>query len=569
MTGIAKIPANTADDLRRIMAQLSAKLGKKRAADIIQAAFPINSATRKLLRPNEMDPAQIADLYAMIELEVELAPDTGMKVSNVVPFPKERPEDYTAFREGMTKTNEGQWSPPSDELPLAEQDRLRQMIPLDIVRQYDPCQPVKGVKDICNRWVWITGLKLWVRRTDTTQQWDKEQFDSEYNPFVDGSSICKALFKDKRRAIHRFDRFTFRPNKPEFVGHDYNAWRPSPIVAAEGDTSLWDNHLEYLIPNKSDRNKLLDWLAGIVQQQGVKPMHALFLWGRIPGTGKSFIFEVLQRLCGEPNCQVLTQDILASGFTGWAMRTKLVVVEEIRTLETKHIKHTIHPWITQKNITVHDKHIRSAKMDNVLAFGLMSNKGDYPLDNNDRRYLVIETPAVVHPDGIGYYEPLYELLDDPTALGAIKWQLEHHTLAKGYKITGNAPATDAKAEMMVAGRNDIETWLHEHKPTSELVTLDDVMEGMPTSLKRAGLYNTVREFIKEACGGVPLGEHRLDGRNGTRVSLWAVNADELPPDQWAAAVKGWTAMEPKWRARRYLKSADSKSAEEAQGDFAE
>jgi hypothetical protein len=406
-----------------------------------------------------------------------------------------------------------------------------------------------------DRWVWVTGIKLFVKRADTSMQWDMQQFDAAFSSWTDTASISKQLHK--KDLVEKFDRQVFRPNEPEWVGRDYNTWRASPIVAVEGDTTLWNAHCKFLVPDDGDRAKMLDWFAGVLQAQEKKPMHALFLWGKVPGTGKSFMFDAFKRLLGELNCQVLTQDILASGFTGWAMRTKLVVVEEIRSLATKEVKHTLHPWITQKDITVHDKHIRAFKTENVLAFGFMSNKGDYPLDNDDRRYAVIETPAKVHALGAAYYGPLYATLSDPAALAAIKWELEHRDLAKAYPIQGPAPPTVSKATMMVAGRDDLKTWLHEHPPNDVLVTLDDMIAGLPHGIRRSGSYAIIREFVKDECDGVWLGECRLDGRSGTRVNLWAVNAKGSLPAAWAKHVKELEALGPADRGRHYLAQGKS------------
>ena len=55
---------------------------------------------------------------------------------------------------------------------------------------------------------------------------------------------------------------------------------------------------------------------------------------RIQRTGKTFFSRLLRKLLGESNCQVLTQDVLEAGFTGWATRTKLVIIEEVRSLTT-------------------------------------------------------------------------------------------------------------------------------------------------------------------------------------------------------------------------------------------
>src|ERR1700737_4251161 len=124
-------------------------------------------------------------------------------------------------------------------------------------------------------------------------------------------------------------------------------------------------------PARADRDVISIWLAAGLQHQDVKPMHALLLVGRIQGTGKSFIVRVLAKLLGDANCQPLTQDILANGFTGWATRTKLVTVEELRAVAKTELTKKLHPWITQPDMTGNEKNLPTFRIEQSIAFAFM------------------------------------------------------------------------------------------------------------------------------------------------------------------------------------------------------
>jgi hypothetical protein len=164
-------------------------------------------------------------------------------------------------------------------------------------------------------------LVRFFKRDDPSIVWTVEGFNNKFGYLSKDGKYAKKLFADKKGSIRKPDRIVYKPTLPEFVDGCWNQWRPSTIIAAEGDTSLWDAHLAYLFPDEVERGHLLNWLAGVLQQQQVKPMHALLLIGRLPGTGKSFVIRVLAALIGESNWQALTQDILSNGFTGWATRS--------------------------------------------------------------------------------------------------------------------------------------------------------------------------------------------------------------------------------------------------------
>jgi hypothetical protein len=339
-------------------------------------------------------------------------------------------------------------------------------------------------------WVWVSTLGIYMNRADPSIVLRKDAFNDKFRYLKpEAYSLTNFLHRRYQNTILKPDRVVYRPNQGEFLkaGREWNLWRPSEIVAQEGDTTMWDGQLAHLFPDQKQRDHLLDWLAGVLQRLGVKPLHALLLIGAEQGTGKSWVLRVLAKLIGDANWRPLTQDILASGFTGWAMRTKLVTVEELRTLGRAELANKLHPWITQQEMSVNEKNLPSFILDQVIAFAFMSNRLDaIRVDNSDRRYLVLKTEARPHPGGIPYYIRLYDLLNNKAALGAILHQLMTRDL-RGYNICGRAPETAAKDELKRATASDLVKWMAENsdeEPYSyKAVTLKEIEEAMPRHIR--------------------------------------------------------------------------------------
>jgi hypothetical protein len=361
-----------------------------------------------------------------------------------------------------------------------------------------------------------------MNRADPTVVLKKDQFNDKFRFLSGGYSLTNFLHARRTKTILKPDKVVYRPNQAEFVdrGREWNLWRPSEIKAAPGDTKLWDEHVAYLFPDQKQRDHLLDWLAGVLQRLGVKPLHALLLIGAAQGTGKSWVLRVLAKLIGDENWRPLTQEILASGFTGWAMRTKLVTVEELRTLGRAELANKLHPWITQQEMSVNEKNLPSFILDQVIAFAFMSNRIDaIRVDMSDRRYLVLKTEAVPKPDA--YYTRLYGLLEDRVALGAVLHQLMGRDL-KGYNICGPAPETVAKGEMKKATASDLVKWMAENSgepPYSyQVVMMREIEEAVPRHV-RAGPGYIIEAMEQLGYYAFPH-QIRPGGRKGKKRRVW-------------------------------------------------
>jgi hypothetical protein len=389
----------------------------------------------------------------------------------------------------------------------------------------DQAERIWTKPEVVESFIWCVGLERMIKIDDPRIMWKKSAFDSKFAYHgKNGKGFADSLLSKKKGTIRRFDELAYMPMRPPIIGDKYNTWRPSKIVAAPGDTSVWDAHLAYLFPDEVDRNHLLNWLAGVLQHQDIKPKHALLMIGKDQGTGKSFVSAVFSALLGDDNCQTLTQDILHASFTGWALRTKLVIVEELRAIDRAELKGKLHVWITEAGITINEKNIPTFKLDQVLAMFLMSNKEDaVEVDNTDRRYLVLQTKATPHRDQDAYYSRLYALLADPIALGAIMHQLMTRDLGD-YKINGRAPDTAAKARLKNATANEVTQYMMENsgmEPFSyRVVTLNEIREALPRSIQNRASLPKLREAM-EFCGAVPWHKQiRPRGFGTDKLRVW-------------------------------------------------
>ena len=441
-----------------------------------------------------------------------------------------------------------------------------------------PAEQRYTIPELCDQWVWIAPIKRFVNRLDPEFVLDKEAFNDRFQYLKgDYSSLTRRLFGKTEDTILKLKGVTYRPDTAEFTDDGFwNGWRPSSIEPVAGDTKLFHAHVAYLFPNESDQKLLLDWMAAVLQNPGTKPRHQLFIHGRIQRTGKTFFARLMRELLGRSNCQMLTQDILENGFTGWAMRSKLVWIEEVRDLTgSKKATSKLHSWASESTITINQKNLPTFVMDQLIAFMIFSNKLDaLALDNSDGRYLALRTDVGVHPKGGSYYDALYGvngvggILGDPAALGAILYELLNRPLGK-YSIEQAAPATQAKRDMIEAGSPAHLEWMREHDGKAPMryrvKSIEEIVEAMPRRLQTIGASHAVRSALRDDFGDIPWETQiRPDGRSGDKVRVWLSGGTK----KLALARKLTSADVLKaWREDRTKATAEADAT--AADDFAE
>lgn len=374
-----------------------------------------------------------------------------------------------------------------------------------------------------------TSFDIFIEKDKPKNTWKRGGFDAHFKYVQRKGKLSEALLSEKAGSIERYDSLVYQPGKPENVDGAFNLYRPSGVVPAEGDISWWDAHLEYLFPKTEDREHVLNWLAWFVQNIDRKPKHALLIQGHVQGTGKSFIPNMMRKIIGESNAANVTQTDLTSQFNGFAMRAKLLVIEELRAVERNEVRNRIHPMITEDSVSINEKNMPRFDMPNVFGFIAMTNlDAAISLDKTDRRYVVVRTDAM--PKDPGYYQTLYAKLRDPDAIAAVAYSLMNRQLGR-YSGAGPAPMTLAKKQMIYAGYSDLEQFMlsstHIWPFNGRIVTIEDFVDAIPPEIARkAGrLRANVASAMREHFGAIELGQPRLS--NGSRPRVYAINGSGI------------------------------------------
>lgn len=383
------------------------------------------------------------------------------------------------------------------------------------------------VASVLREWVYVAGIDQFVNVAERKPLvWKRSSFDNFFAN-LDKKKVSEVLLKaEGARAIRKFEAIGYQPGAGLSVnnGKVCNLYRPSDITPTQGDTAFWDQHLEFLFPDQEQRDHLLNWLAWFVQNISRKPKHALLIQGRVQGTGKSFIPDMLAKIIGKHNVTAVSQSDLGGSFNGYAMRTKMIVIEELRAMDKGSVKAALHDIITQDTISINEKNMPKFEMENCFGVIAMTNDdAAITLDLTDRRYLVLRTEATARD--VSYYDTLYATLNDPVAVAAVAYALQTRDVG-AYNGAGRAPLTEAKSDMITTGFSELETWMIENRnkyPLSGRVTcVRDVAAILPPRLERLPrltqqIATALRAHFKAKDAGQPL------LADGSRPRLFVIN----------------------------------------------
>lgn len=386
-----------------------------------------------------------------------------------------------------------------------------------------------SIPDVLDEWVYVANVDQFVNIEQPNMIWKRMSFDSYFknlNPKIQKLSDELLKARNPKSAIRKFENFAYVPGEGVSVagGRLCNLYRPPDVTPQSGDVTWWDAHLEFLFPNVEERNHLLNWLAWFYQNPKRKPKHALLIQGFTQGTGKSFIVDMLGKIIGDHNVARVSQSDLAGSFNGYAMRTKLITIEELRALDKGSVKMALHDIITQDTISINEKNMPKFDMENCFGIIAMTNDdAAISLDISDRRYLVVRTDA--KPKDTAYYQMLYSKLKDPAAVAAVAFELQTRDIGE-YNGAGRAPSTKAKTMMIDAGLSELDTFLiensHQYPLNARVIAVQDVMTLLPA---RFGRFNSLNRAIANALRnhfkGEMIGQTPLSDRS--RPRLWAIN----------------------------------------------
>lgn len=313
--------------------------------------------------------------------------------------------------------------------------------------------------------------------TPTGEQMKPEQFNVWYGGYEfimssDGSRPTRRAFEafTENRA-HKFPKvsgMTFDTTRPygEVVNGMVNVYRPANVAKVAGDVTPFLNHLTYLLPDENDRSILLNYMAHLVQNPGVKYQWAPVIQGA-PGNGKTFLTECMIRAIGEEYCHLPRSEELSEKYNGYLVNKLFLAVEEVHLGGRREMLNILKPLITNNRTE-----IRMMGVDKFMAplfanWWFTTNHKDAIIkEHGDRRYAMFFTAQQDESDvpNDDYFRSLYGWANGG-GYAAIAHYLQHYRTTA---MPARAPRTTSTDEA-----------INESYGVAEQLVLDAIADGKP------------------------------------------------------------------------------------------
>jgi len=394
-------------------------------------------------------------------------------------------------------------------------------------------------------WLYIIGTKRFINPR-TFQELDKEQFSDKFAPDFKKEKAADAVIKHP--GFPKVDNPIYLPGQPPLIERGelkhFNFWTDCGAKSEEGDIDPFTAHAELILPDETERNIMLDWMAYNVQQPGKKIHWALLIQG-VQGTGKSFFGEAMRLVLGKKNVSNPSNEAIHEPYTGWQKSCQLVVVEEMMARGRLELMNKLKPMITQDIAVIRDMYKPAYEQPNCFNLFLFTNYKDaIILDDDDRRYGVLFSSAV--PKDAQYYEELFGWLEKNA--GKVRKFLEDRDISN-FKAKGHAPMTEGKKVLIGESLMPLEQWIRDGIEDSawpfhgDLLATRHLMGCLPHRLGRVSETIVARALAKMGCQKVGRVKLNTDGY----VRLWSLRRHEM----YGSAESTFLANEyEKWSAEK-------------------
>lgn len=327
--------------------------------------------------------------------------------------------------------------------------RAQSIMPLDdLVERFIPLDDGTG------KYVWDT----WTRKIVS-----RDQMITLLPAGVRGDDVKRHPIWQERGAYY-LTEVGFDPTG-EDADVKLNTWQGWPMQPAEGRCSVILELLRYLCGEDRIYNWLRCWMAWPLQNPGAKMGSAVIMHGP-QGTGKSVIFnKVLATIYG-PYATVLNQRGLEDRFNADWMDSKLYMCAEevVARAEMWHIKNELKELVTGERVRINPKNVAAYYQKNQVNVVYLSNEGQpLPIDNDDRRHLVVYTPPKLRPE---FYDEVFAEIEEGGIAAFYQHLLDLDIQAAfpGFHPKKHPPMTEAKQALIDLSAPSetrfVKDWLH-------------------------------------------------------------------------------------------------------------
>lgn len=190
------------------------------------------------------------------------------------------------------------------------------------------------------------------------------------------------------------DRICFRPEVAQDLVTDAgmilaNTYRAHEADDLEGDASPFLNHMRRMFPNGDDYEKLVSYMASVVQNPGVKAQWWPVVQGA-EGNFKSFLLLIMAHAVGQhyahmPNMEKMVRG--GSNFNGWIERKLFLGLDEVYAANRREFFEGFKTTVTNRFIPIEGKGLEEVTGDNRANGMIVTNHKDgVPISGHNRRF---------------------------------------------------------------------------------------------------------------------------------------------------------------------------------------
>ncbi|RWP54373.1 primase-helicase family protein [Mesorhizobium sp.] len=339
----------------------------------------------------------------------------------------------------------------------------------------------------------------------------KEDFDRSFTRNIQKKRLASTAFRNSAVSCLA-DEHDFLVGNDKLIVEEngirtLNTWKEGGVAAAEGDASIWHDHLRYLLPGEGERKWILQYLAHLVQRPAAKIKSAIVLQSK-QGVGKNLLVRAVKRMFHENDVREVYGGILGERWQLELGNARLLALDELQIDELKTAYNRLKRWATEETQSVERKGVDAFNVRTPRGIIIMTNS-DKPMaiEHDDRRLFVCKVEAAKREDT--YYRQLVEVGLSDDSVAAFKHYLLHLDLSD-FDANAEPPRTGAKEELIRASASVPEQIIAELResgssPFNRPVYLaEDVASAVEERMKRTITVQQITPILKK------LGDRKRD-----------------------------------------------------------
>jgi hypothetical protein len=271
-----------------------------------------------------------------------------------------------------------------------------------------------------------------------------------------GEKTCELgsawMHHERRR---QYKSVVFDPTRVIVPGH-YNLWRGFQVDPKQGDWSLMQWHILYIICSgvREHYEYLLDWMAHAIQFPGERPGVAPVLRGD-EGIGKGEFVKFFGQIFGGNFVSLYSDRQLTGNFNALTQYAYLLCADEAVWGGNKQAEGTLKGMVTEESRIIEPKNFNAFPIRNFIRLIMTANKHwVVPAGPGARRWFCLDVSDAKKEDA-AYHSALRAQMKDG-GVAAMLFDLQHRLITN---IVQEAPRTAGLLDQKVQSMDQFESWL--------------------------------------------------------------------------------------------------------------